>query len=70
MDRESISKVLNRRLFEAFELHLSSGDVVVVKHPENAFLTKAKILVVDPVTDGVDIVALLHVTSVRTLQTA
>ena len=70
MDRETISKLLQRHPFEPFELHLSSGEVFAVRHPENAFLTKAKILVVDPETDAVDIVALLHVASVRTLQLA
>jgi len=70
MDRESIAKLLTRRPFESFELHLSSGEIIGIKHPENAFLTKGKILVVDPSTDAVDIVSLLHVSSVRTLQNA
>ena len=70
MDRESIAKLLHRRPFEPFELHFSSGEQIVIKHPENAFLTKGKVLVVNPATDAIDIVSLLHVSSVRTLQNA
>jgi hypothetical protein len=70
MDREMMAELLARKPFQPFEIHLSSGQIVVLKHPENALLTKGKILVVDPVTDVVAIVSLLHVANIQTLQNA
>ncbi len=68
MDRETIARLMQRQPFEPFELHVSSGETYRVRHPELAVLGKAKIIIVDPETDTVDIVGLLHVTRVRTMQ--
>ena len=70
MDREAINKMLQRRPFEAFELHLSNGEVYAVRHPELAVLGKSKIFIYDANSDMMDIVGLLHVAAVRTAQAA
>jgi hypothetical protein len=70
MDREALHKLLNLKPFEAFELHLSNGEICSVRHPENAILGKSKIFIYDPASDMMDIVGLLHVAAVRTVQAA
>ncbi len=70
MDRELIERLLSRRPFEPFDLRLSSGQSVAVRHPAVAVLGRAKLFVVDPERDLVDIVGLLHVVNVRTAQVA
>ena len=49
---------------------MSSGQRYEVRHPENAVLTKTKIVIIDPELDTVSICALLHVASVETQQPA
>lgn len=70
VDRESLNKLLSREPFEPFELHLSSGEIYTVRHPEMAVLGKSKIFVYDATSDMMDIVGLLCVAAVRTAQPA
>ena len=55
---------MDRRPFEPFVVRLSSGVSHEVRHPETAVLTKNKLIVVYPETDGVAICALLHIASI------
>jgi hypothetical protein len=70
MDREALSKMLNRRPFEPFDLHLSNGEIYSVRHPEMAILGKSKIFIYDANSDMVDSIGLLHVAAIRTVQAA
>ena len=70
MDRQAILALLGRRPFEPFVVHLSSGEQHEVRHPEVAALGKSRLIIVDPETEKMVICALLHVTSVTTLQPA
>ncbi len=69
MNTETIREWLNRRPFEPFLLTLSSGETLPVKHPENVIVLKTRLIVGFPETDSVVHVALLHITSVRPIQT-
>ena len=70
MNREAIEKLLQRQPFEPFEVQVSSGTVFQVRHPEMVVLGKSKLFIYDTTSDMMDIVALLHITNIRTLQAA
>ena len=61
---------LNVKPFEPFVVVMSSGDRHLVSHPENALLTKTKIVIANPEEDSLTICALLHVAAVQTQQRA
>lgn len=50
-----------RRPFEPFELRLPDGEIYQVRHPENMTLGKNRIVLADPETDRIAVVALIHV---------
>ncbi len=66
--RDTLHDLLQRRPFESFVLHLSGGESYEVRHPETVAIGKNRVIVVDPETDKMAICALLHVTSVESLQ--
>lgn len=70
MNEANMRQFLQSKPFEPFMVVMSSGKTHWVKHPENAVLTKTKIVIVDPDEDSVAICALLHIPSVETRQTA
>ena len=70
MNAETICEWLNRRPFEPFELRLSNGEHYQVRHPELLAIGKNRIIIVEPNTDRVVHVALVHVNSIEALQTA
>ena len=70
MNEHAMRELINRRPFRAFEIHLSSGERHEVRHPENVLLTKSQMVVANPETDTVVVVALLHVTSIAFVQAA
>jgi len=70
MDRQAMLALLNRRPFEPFSVHMSNGESFEVRHPEVAALGKSRLVIVDPETDRMDIIGLLHVASVHSAQAA
>jgi hypothetical protein len=70
MNTETIRKWLNRRPFEPFLLSMANGEAFQVKHPENVIVLKTRLIVGYPETDNVVHVSLLHVNSIRPLETA
>lgn len=70
MNEVAMREFLNMKPFEPFLVVMSSGDKHLVKHPENALLTKTRLFVSNPENDTVAICALLHVAAVETQQTA
>jgi len=69
-NEQSMRLFLNAKPFEPFVVVMSSGQRYEVRHPENAVLTKTKIVIIDPEADTVAICGLLHVATVATQQTA
>jgi hypothetical protein len=63
MNSEAIRELLARRPFEPFEVRLTNGDVHIVKHPECVAISKTRVVIADPETDRLTIVALLHIAS-------
>jgi hypothetical protein len=51
-------------------VELSSGQRHLVRHPENAMLTRTRLVIVDPEVDRVAVIALLHITRVAFSQAA
>jgi hypothetical protein len=70
MNAETIREWLDRRPFEPFELRLSNGEKYRVRHPEVVAVGRNRIAVVDPETDRFVHVALVHINSIESLQTA
>ena len=70
MNEHTMRQFLNRKPFEPFTVVMSSGDRHLVSHPENAILTKTKIVIAIPEEDSFAICALLHVVAVETQQPA
>ena len=69
MNTETIREWLNRRPFEPFLLALSNGETYPVKHPENVIVLKTRLIIGYPETDLVVHVSLLHVNSLKPLET-
>ncbi len=70
MNAEYFRQLLHRSPFEPFAVHLSSGEVHPIRHPECAALTNTRLVVVDPQEDRITVCSLLHITSVEMLQAA
>ena len=70
MNTETVREWLNRRPFESFLISMSNGETFQVKHPENVLVLKTRLIVGYPETDSVVHVSLLHVNSIRPLETA
>lgn len=68
MNAESIREWLSRAPFEPFVLSLSNGESYEVRHPENIAIGTRRLALVDPSTDSISHVAILHVNSIRPLQ--
>jgi hypothetical protein len=65
MSRDSIRERLRKQPFEPFEVHMSSGDVYQVRHPEQALVTGANVYIWFPETDHVASCSLLHITGLE-----
>ena len=70
MNADTIREWLRRQPFEPFELRLSNGEHYQIRHPELLAIGKNRLAIVDPNTDRVVHVALVHVNSIEALQTA
>ena len=70
MNAETIREWLTRAPFEPFELRLSNGETYQVRHPEVVAIGRNRIAIVDPNTDRIVHVALVHINSIEALQTA
>jgi hypothetical protein len=70
MNAETVREWLIRQPFEPFEIRLSNGEVHQVRHPELAALGRHKMAVVNPDTDRITHIALVHINSIQALQTA
>ena len=67
MSGDSIRELVRAQPFEPFEVHLSSGDVYQVTHPEQALVTGATLYIWYPDIgrDHVVRCSLLHITGVE-----
>lgn len=72
MTLEAIRAILTRHPFEPMRVKTSGGEVLEIRHPEMASLTKSALVVVHADPDGspsdrVEYISYLHVASVETL---
>ena len=68
MSGDALRELVRAQPFQPFEVHLSSGDVYQVYHPEQALVTGASIYIWYPESEKEDHVvrcSLLHVTGVE-----
>ena len=65
MNAEAIREMLGRRPFEPFEVIMSCGERHIVKHPEFLMVSPTRAVILDPVTDKLAILSLMHVTELR-----
>jgi hypothetical protein len=70
MNPQVIRDLVHRQPFEPFEIRLSNGEVHAVKHPEFIIITANRLIVVDPDTDRMSLLSIIHVAEVRMLQAA
>jgi hypothetical protein len=67
MSGDSLRELVRAQPFEPFEVHLSSGDVYQITHPEQVLVTGASLYIwyPDPDRDHVVRCSLLHITGVE-----
>jgi hypothetical protein len=70
MNEEYFQQLLRRQPFEPFAVRLSSGETLVVPHPECALLTRTRLVIADLEADRITVCSLVHITSVDMLQSA
>lgn len=70
MSRDSIREMLKTQPFTAFEVHMSSGDVYQVTHPEQVFVTGANMFIWYPDEPGDHVVrcSLLHISGLEYIE--
>ncbi len=68
MNAEAIREMLVRRPFEPFEVIMSSGERHLVNHPEFLMVSPTRAVIMDPVTDPLAILSLMHITELRPVQ--
>jgi hypothetical protein len=68
MNTEAIREWLSRKPFQPFLICLSDGESYPVKHPENVIVLKTRLILGYPETDSVVHISLLHVNSVKPLE--
>ena len=68
MNAEALRRMLTRRPFEPFELHMTHGEVVPIYHPEMAWLIGGRIYVHQPVSDSEIICSLLHIATITPIR--
>jgi hypothetical protein len=66
MSADAIRELLNRRPFTPFQMTLSSGQTIEVRHPEFVILTRNGMVVAYPDSDRISICAFLHIAGVET----
>lgn len=65
MNFDTLHGLLNTPPFAPFELITSAGQSHRVVHPEFTVLTKTRIVIVDPNSDHMAVLPLLHITEAR-----
>lgn len=65
MNYDSMQMPLNARPFVPFRVITSAGQEHEVKHPEFTVLTKTRVVIVDPASDTMAVLPLLHITEAR-----
>jgi hypothetical protein len=65
MNAEALKKLLAVQPFEPLEIELSSGQVYVIKHPENVLVLKNTLVMTEPEKDIVQWTSLIHIVAVR-----
>jgi hypothetical protein len=68
MNADTIRDYLRREPFEPFVIRMSNGEVHEIRHPENAFVMKTKMIVYYPDDDRSVTCSLVHVNSIEALQ--
>ena len=70
MNAEAIQAMLRTKPFAPFEVHLSSGEVHEVRHPENAVVLKSNLFIGFPEKDTFALCAMGNISEVQPLQRA
>jgi hypothetical protein len=65
MNADAPKELLNVRPFEPVDSELSIGQLIPIRHPENVIVTRNTLVAVEPETDMVRWVSLIHIASVR-----
>jgi len=68
MNADVIRDYLRREPFEPFVVRMSNGEVHEIRHPECAFVMKTRMIVYYSDDDRSVTCALVHVSSIETLQ--
>jgi hypothetical protein len=68
MNVEVVRELLRRQPFEPLEFVMSSGERHFVSHPEFVIATTNRVILVDPVTEAMHVLPLLHVAGVQTMR--
>jgi hypothetical protein len=67
MTVEGVPELLRPQPLERFVFVMSSGERHFVSHSEFVIATTSRVIVVDPVTEAMHVLPLLHVAGIHTL---
>src|SRR5262249_23472286 len=70
MNVETLRELLRRKPFEPFEVRMTNGEAHQIRHPENALLAGARLIVYYPDNDRIAILSLLHAAVIEMLRAA
>ncbi|MBA3313821.1 MAG: hypothetical protein H0T47_11100 [Planctomycetaceae bacterium] len=70
MNSDTLREFLKKRPFEPFAIKLSNGDRHEIRHPEFAIVSPSRLVVVDPVTERVSLISMIHIVEIQSLQTS
>ena len=67
---EELRKWIRAVPFQPFQIELSSGRALKVPHPDHILVTSGGMVAVEDDAGLVDVIAALHITSIRSLSAA
>jgi hypothetical protein len=68
MNSETVREVLKQEPFEPFTLLMSNGERHEIRHPEFAIVSPSRLVILDPVSDRLSILSLIHVAEIQMQQ--
>lgn len=68
MNSDPVREILKKEPFEPFALLMSNGERHEIRQPEFAIVSPSRLVILDPVTDRLSILSLIHVAEIQMQQ--
>lgn len=70
MSSQTIREFLKKEPFEPFAIILSNGQRHEIRHPEFAIVSPSRLVLIDPETDRLSLVSIIHIAEIQVLRSS